>query len=198
MKKYVFYMILAIFLSSCAGHGIPFYVGKHYGASAPYGEGIHPGIDFDISSGTSIIAISNGKVSYVGSPEGIENGITVQVSHGEHFRSVYAHISKVFINSNQFVKRGQLIGLSGASNNYSKANYQHLHFGICKPFKLCKRNCCTNYSQTYDPNKFWLGGTPQCFDPNMDYSAYDQKDITFPIACGDYGKALIAESKRKD
>jgi len=51
MKKYAVYMILAIFLSSCATlvtYG-PFSVNKTYGDSAPYGEGIHPGIDFAIS-----------------------------------------------------------------------------------------------------------------------------------------------------
>jgi len=31
----------------------------------------------------------------------------------------------------------------------------------------------------------------------MDYSAYSQKEITLPIACGDYGKALIAEAREK-
>jgi hypothetical protein len=31
----------------------------------------------------------------------------------------------------------------------------------------------------------------------MDYSAYSQKDITLPVACGEYGKALIAESNRE-
>ncbi|MBU1209036.1 MAG: M23 family metallopeptidase [Proteobacteria bacterium] len=198
MKKYMFYIILAIFLSSCATYG-PFPVNKkYYGGPAPYGEGIHPGIDFGISRDTPIIAISDGFVSYVGTPEGIENGITVQVLHGEHFKSVYGHISKVFIKKGQWLKRGQLIGLSGASNNYGRTDYQHLHFGTCKPLHLCKKNCCTNYSQTYDPDKFWLGGQPQCFNPNMDYSVYSQKDITLPIACGEYAKELIAESKRKD
>jgi len=196
MKKYVFYIILAIFLSSCATHG-PFSVYKTYGAPAPYGEGIHPGFDFDIITGIPIIAVSYGKVFYIGSPDGIQNGITVQVSNG-HFRSVYGHLSKVFVVKNQLLKRGQFIGLSGASNNYGKLNNHHLLFGICKPPKLCRVDCCTNYSTTYDPDKFWLDGKPQCFNPNMDYSAYFQKDITLPIACGDYGKALIAESERKD
>jgi hypothetical protein len=44
---------------------------------------------------------------------------------------------------------------------------------------------------------FWLGGQAQCFDPKIDYSNYSQKEITLPIACGDYGKALIAEAREK-
>jgi murein DD-endopeptidase MepM/ murein hydrolase activator NlpD len=192
MKEYVFYMILAIFLSSCAAPAMlgPFYVGHTYGVPCPYG--IHPGIDFDISRGTPIIAISDGKV--VLTQELSINGADVVVLHGKHFRATYAHLSKVFVEKGQLLKRGQLIGLSGESNNYGKIGYQHLHFGISK----IGFGDTHNYSISYDPKMFWLGGQPQCFDPKMDYSAYSQKDITLPVACGDYGKALIAESKRKD
>lgn len=113
--------------------------------------------------------------------------------HGEDFRSHYAHLSKVLVREGQSLKRGQLIGLSGASNNYGKLNNQHLHFGLC----TLKRGSCRNHSTTYDPKTLWLGGKPQCFDPQMDYSAYSMKDITLPIACGDYAKTLIDESKAK-
>ncbi len=193
MKKYVFYMILAIFLSSCATatHG-PFYIDKPYGGPAPYGEGIHPGIDFGISRGTPIIAISNGKVILI--RETAIDGDEVVVMHGKHFISLYAHLSKVLVMKGQLLKRGQLIGLSGESNSWGKPGYQHLHFAIC----IIGRGGCLNYSNTLDPKMFWLGGQPQCFDQKMDYFVYSQKDITLPIACGDYGKALIAESKRKD
>lgn len=195
MKEYVFYMILAIFLSSCAAPAMhePFSIGKPYGGRAPYGEGIHPGIDFDISRGTPIIAISNGKVVYIG--ELGADGAEVGVVHGKLFISLYAHLSKVFVKKDEFLKRGQLIGFSGESNNYGRIGYAHLHFGLCKSER---GGSCANYSNSYDPKMFWLGGQPQCFDQKMNYSAYSQKDITLPVACGDYGKALIAESKRKD
>jgi len=195
MKYYVFYLILAIFLSSCAA-ATPgsFYVEKPWGGRAPYGEGIHPGIDYGIRTGTPIIAVSDGIV-ILKSPvrDSADDGDLVIIRHGRHFRSLYAHLSKVFVKKDQFVKRGQMIALSGASNSFGKPNNQHLHFGICKI-----EGNCRNYSDTYDPKMFWLGGQPQCFYPNMDYSAYSQKDITLPIACGDYGKALISESKIKD
>ncbi len=204
MKRYMFYVILAISLSSCATHGPysdcdylwRFYVDKPdkpYGGPAPYGEGIHPGIDFGISRGTPIIAISDGKVSNIGLVEGGVNGIQVVVLHGKHFKSVYAHLSKVFVKKDQWLKRGQLIGLSGESNNYGRIGYQHLHFGICKIGRGCR-----NYSETHDPKMFWLGGQPQGFDQKMDYSVYSQKDITLPIACGEYAKELITRTKRID
>jgi murein DD-endopeptidase MepM/ murein hydrolase activator NlpD len=185
-------MILAICVSSCATHALgPFHVDKRYGGPAPYGDGTHPGIDFRITNGSPIIAVSNGKVTWLNKT--IADGDEVIINHGEHFRSLYAHLSKVFVRKDQFVKRGQLIALSGESNNYGKPHYSHLHFGICKYGGGCRLS-----SETHDPNLFWLGGQPQCFDPKMDYSVYSQKDIILPIACGDYGKALIAESKGKD
>jgi murein DD-endopeptidase MepM/ murein hydrolase activator NlpD len=190
MKKLFFCLTFAVlFVSSCATHG-PFYVGYPYGASVPYGEGRHPGIDFDISKGTPIIACSDGEVVYIGEPDAKERhggGIFVEISHGEYFKSLYGHLTRIFVEKGQSLKRGQLIGLSGASNS----GYQHLHFGICKIGGSCK-----NYSQTYDLKTVWYGGQPRCFDPKMDYSAYSQKDITLPVACAEYAKELIAEIKK--
>jgi len=84
MKKISFCLLLAVFLaSSCATHG-PFYVGIPYGAAVPYGEGRHPGIDFDISIGTPIIACSDGEIIYIGEPDAKERdggGIFVEISH---------------------------------------------------------------------------------------------------------------------
>ena len=192
MKKLIFFLILnGLLASSCATHG-PFYVGNPYGARVIYGEGLHPGIDFDISVGTPIIASSDGVVIHIGEPDYKESwrgGISVVISHGEHFNTFYAHLTKTFVEKGQLIKRGQLIGLSGASNN----GYAHLHFGICKI-----GGSCINYSKTYDPQKFWLGGKGQCFDPNKYYSSYSQRDITHPIACGDYRKALKSKTEKKD
>jgi murein DD-endopeptidase MepM/ murein hydrolase activator NlpD len=171
----------------------PFPVDKPWGAPAPYGEGIHPGTDFGIGTGTPIIAASDGIVVFVRPVrDSADDGDQVAIRHGTHFLSLYAHLSKVFVGKDPFVKRGQMIALSGASNRWNKPDYQHLHFGICNISGSCR-----NYSDTKDPYLFWLGGRPQCFDPKMDYSAYSQKDITLPIACGEYGKALIGESKGK-
>jgi murein DD-endopeptidase MepM/ murein hydrolase activator NlpD len=196
MKKYLFYTILAIVLSSCAAATLgPFAVDKPWGGSVPYGDGRHPGIDLGIKTGTPIIAVSDGIVILVKPVrESANDGDQVLIRHGSHFISVYAHLSKVFVGKDQFVKRGQMIALSGAGNSWGKPNYQHLHFEICK----IDRRSCINYSDSLDPKMFWLGGQPQCFNPDMDYSAHSQKEITLPIACGDYGKALIAESQRKD
>ena len=192
MRKLFLCLILsALLASSCSTHG-PFYVGNPYGAPVSYGEGRHPGIDFDISIGTPIISSSDGVVFYIGEPDSKERyggGIFVGTSHSEHLNILYGHLTKIFIEKGLSIKRGQLIGLSGASNN----GYSHLHFGLYQIGEDPR-----GYSKTYDPNKFWLGGKAQCFDPNKDYSNYSQKDITIPVACGEYAKELKARTKRKD
>jgi hypothetical protein len=192
MKKLFFCLILNILLtSSCATHG-PFIVGNPHGGIVQYGEGRHPGIDFSISNGTPIITPSDGVVFYIGEPDSKERwggGIFVGISHGEHFNTLYGHLTKVFVQKGQSLKRGQLIGFSGSSNY----GYAHLHLGVCKITENLRD--CQSYSKTYDPDNFWLGGKAQCFDPKMDYSRYSQKDITLPVACGEYAKELMARIK---
>jgi len=200
MKRILYCLILIIpLICACATTTPgPFHFGQPYGAPVQYGEGRHPGIDFNIPIGTPIIAASDGeiiKVSSPGAPERIGpkskdilgGGIFVAVQNGDHFKSLYGHLSKAFVKKGQSLKRGQLIGLSGKTNTGSK----HLHFELCKT-----EGRYGYYSDSYDPKDFWLGGKPQCFDPNMDYSKYSQKDLTIPIACGDYAKELIAEIEK--
>jgi len=189
MKKSVFCLIFTVLLSSCAAtapqgtQGI-FPIDRSYGDLAPYGS--HPGIDYTVGTGTPVIAASNGRVISI-SELGVD-GSEVSILHGRDFVSTYAHLSKFFVQKGQWVRRGQLIALSGASNNYGRIGYQHLHFGLCKIGQSCR-----NAAGAYNPDGLWLEGKPQCFDPQKDYSGYSLRDITLPIACGDYGKALTAE-----
>jgi hypothetical protein len=76
--------------------------------------------------------------------------------------------------------------LSGASTD----GLPHLHFGIYRVGGSLQK-----YSQTYDPDKFWLKGKPQCFDPHADYSNYFREAITLPIACRAYAKELISTAE---
>ena len=195
MKKLICCLIFGISLIwSCDPHkpsaDIPFYIYKLYGAPVYYGEGCNPGIDFDISQGTPIIAATDGEVSFVGDSEpevSYSGGILVRVQNPFHFDLIYAHLSEVYVEKGQLLKRGQLIGLSGASNE----GVAHLHFGISKVGASYQK-----YSQTYDPEKFWLDGRPKCFDPGADYSKYSKRGITIPIACGAYAKQLIAATEK--
>lgn len=194
MKGLIYFFIFEFFLlCSCdtqkVSSDIPFHITKQYGAPVSYGEGSHPGIDFDISPGTPIIAATEGKVLTVGDSE-LElwhgSGIFVRVQNAPHFDHIYAYLSKVYVEKGQMLKRGQLIGLSGTSTD----GFTYLHFEICKI-----GGSPQVYSQTYDPDRFWLEGKPQCFDPRADYSNYFREAITLPIACKTYAKELIAAAE---
>ena len=86
MKKLLCCLIFGIFLIwSCdrqkPSADIPFYIYKLYGAPVYYGEGCNPGIDFDISQETPIIAGTEGEVSYVGDSDPEVSYNCVNLSH---------------------------------------------------------------------------------------------------------------------
>ena len=193
MKELSFCLILiASIVTACATIDCtPLLISNPYGGWAPYGEKIHPGIDYKIPWGTPVIAVSDEEVVWVQKSEGrlpFQGGYYVVILHGDHFKSIYVHLSKVFVVEGQLIERGQLVGNSGRDNTH----YAHLHFGITEI-----GGSSMIFSQTYNPEKFWLDDNPKFFDPKKDYSTYSQKEITLPIACGEYAKALIAEAKEK-
>ena len=184
MKKYYFYLLISsLFLFSCQASS-PFRIGNQYGAKVSYGNGRHPGIDYEIGRGTPIIAASYGEVVYVGDadcPKKIHcGGFFVEIRHGDHFNTFYGHLQQAFVKKGQILKRGELIGISGASNS----GYIHLHFSVCTIGGKC------DFHETYNPKNFWLDSQAQCYDFKKDYSDYSQKDITLPIACGKYSEIL--------
>lgn len=161
--------------------------GNPYGEQRPYGR--HPGIDFMVSVGTPVIAPADGKITEIRNfdgPRPWQGGFVVQLSHSEDFHSAYLHLRAVHIEMEQSLMRGQLIGLSGASNS----GHAHLHFGTCGT-----AGRCFDFTHTHDPDKFWLGGAPQCFKPGNDYSGHSQRELTLPLACGEYAKELVARIK---
>ena len=100
MKKLIYCLLFCIFLTwSCDTHtppsDTPYYIYKKYGAPVYYGEGCNPGIDFEVSQGTPIIAATDGEVSFVGDsdPEvSYSGGIFVRVQSAQHFDFIYAHL----------------------------------------------------------------------------------------------------------
>ena len=100
-------------------------------------SGSHPGIDIKLPIGTPIFSIANGIVSTakedatgagkhivivhagVPDPKNPEKKITIN--------SIYEHLSEIKVKNGEEVKKGQIIGLSGASG---MATAPHLHFQI--------------------------------------------------------------------
>jgi hypothetical protein len=139
--------------------------------------------------GTAVIAPADGKITEIRNfdgPRPWQGGWVVQLSHADDFHSAYLHLTELKVEMGQPLKRGQLIGLSGASNS----GHAHLHFGTCGT-----AGKCFDFAHTTDPDKSWLEGKPRCFAPESDYSRYSQREFTLPLACGDYAKELLTRVK---
>jgi murein DD-endopeptidase MepM/ murein hydrolase activator NlpD len=85
----------------------------------------HHGQDFSAPYGTEVYATGAGKVKFVGRDKGLGNFIIIE--HGYGYESVYGHLSQFKVEQGKYVKRGDLIGLTG-STGYSTG--PHLHYQI--------------------------------------------------------------------
>ncbi len=87
----------------------------------------HTGLDIANSYGTPIKSADGGEVIFSGWWGGY--GKAVIVDHGKGFSTVYAHMSRIYVQKDQQVDKGQVIGLVG-STGYSTG--PHLHFEVRK------------------------------------------------------------------
>lgn len=111
------------------------------------GRRIHLGIDFGAALGEPIRAIAGGIVSFAGAdmrgrlidmdPErgraalGFAlgpRGLFVKIRHQDGVESVYAHLSRYFVQTGQHVARGEVLGRVGRSG--VRTSDAHLHFGL--------------------------------------------------------------------
>jgi murein DD-endopeptidase MepM/ murein hydrolase activator NlpD len=90
------------------------------------GEGaFHTGVDISVPDGTPVHAAADGIVyhaEYAG-----RYGRVVIIDHGNGMRTWYAHLSHFEVIPGQEIRRGEVIGMSGASGRVTSAN---LHFEV--------------------------------------------------------------------
>lgn len=87
--------------------------------------GIHYGVDFGMSIGTPVKAITGGTVlNTAWDPYGGGNTITIKETDGIHTQW-YMHLSKFNVKKGQKISVGQIIGYSG---NTGQSTGPHLHF----------------------------------------------------------------------
>ncbi len=84
----------------------------------------HGGIDLAAPKGTPVHAANTGRV--VLARHLYLPGKTVIIDHGLGIYTIYAHLSRFEVREGQWVKRGQVIALSGATG---RVTGPHLHFG---------------------------------------------------------------------
>jgi murein DD-endopeptidase MepM/ murein hydrolase activator NlpD len=85
----------------------------------------HGGLDLAVGAGTPIASPAAGTVLDVG--DYFFNGNTVFVDHGQGLISMYCHLSRIDVQPGEPVRRGQALGLSGATG---RVTGPHLHWGV--------------------------------------------------------------------
>jgi hypothetical protein len=87
--------------------------------------GVHQGTDYDVPSGTSVVAVKEGIVS--STTLSADYGQAVIIDHEGGYSSIYAHLSNKSVSPGTRIFQGQELGKSGKSGN---ATGPHLHFEV--------------------------------------------------------------------
>lgn len=102
----------------------------------------HSGTDIAAPKGTKIAASGDGKVLLAGGNY-FYSGNMVIIDHGQGLKTMYAHLDKALVNVGDIVKKGDVIGLVGATG---RATGPHLHWGATvknvrfRPHSLLEEN----------------------------------------------------------
>ncbi|MCL2817291.1 MAG: peptidoglycan DD-metalloendopeptidase family protein [Clostridiales bacterium] len=105
------------------------YVTSHYGPRThPVTgalESFHTGVDLRAPQGTRLLAAEAGRVISINYNSAYGNYLVID--HGGGVSTFYAHLSAYSVKLNQQVKKGEVIGLAGATG---LATGPHLHFEV--------------------------------------------------------------------
>lgn len=104
--------------------------------SSPFGGESHRGVDLitlDPKTGKHqrpVKAVNSGKVVLLARNFSLEGNMII-IDHGSGIFSIYMHLSKFNVKEGEFVKTGQIIGISGKTGKRNRKPVgPHLHFGI--------------------------------------------------------------------
>ncbi|HEU4961727.1 MAG TPA: M23 family metallopeptidase [Sphingomonas sp.] len=86
---------------------------------------MHAGVDLPGPVGTPVYATADGIVDRAGRAGGYGN--LVEIDHGKGIQTRYGHLSKILVEPNERVKRGQEIGLMGSTG---RSTGSHLHYEV--------------------------------------------------------------------
>ncbi len=102
--------------------------------SSDFGNRIHPvlgtksfhgGIDIPAPNGSPIYAANSGVVIFAGYKGSYGNAVIID--HGGGVATLYAHSSKLYVNTGQEVTRGETVALIGSTG---RSTGNHLHFEV--------------------------------------------------------------------
>ena len=86
----------------------------------------HMGIDIADRSMPSLVAAAGGQVIYAGW-NNTGYGYSVQILHGNGYSTWYAHMSRIYVRSGQYVSKGEVIGQMGSTG---RSTGPHVHFEL--------------------------------------------------------------------
>lgn len=105
--------------------------------TSAFGERFHPierkrkthnGIDIAASIGTLVVATADGYISNIQFSE-TGYGRNISIVHDYGYKTTYSHLSIILVSNNDFVKKGNVIGMVGSTG---KSTGNHLHYEIIK------------------------------------------------------------------
>lgn len=99
-------------------------VGKVLSKYGPRRYRSHNGVDIPLSIGEPVYAVFDGRVRYAKYNTGGYGNLVI-VRHRNGLETWNAHLSKLNVQPNEYVKAGQVIGFSG---NTGRSRGPHLHF----------------------------------------------------------------------
>jgi murein DD-endopeptidase MepM/ murein hydrolase activator NlpD len=107
--------------------GVTFQLPHEGYITSPFSS-FHPGIDIATGLGMPIKPIAKGKVTSTGF-NFFGLGLVVEVDHGNGYRSLYAHIGKIYTEAGKEVNENSFLGEVGLTGNTSGP---HTHLEIFK------------------------------------------------------------------
>lgn len=96
------------------------------GVLTQYFSWYHPGIDVANRASPALAAADGGSVIAAGW-DNTGYGNKVVIDHGNGYRSLYAHMSNIYVTLGQIVSRGQVLGQMGSTG---RSTGTHLHLEI--------------------------------------------------------------------
>lgn len=90
----------------------------------------HHGIDFAGKSGSPVVAVASGLVTWVGDRDGYGN--LIEIDHGNGFVTRYGHNADILVNRGDLVQPEQVIAKMGSTG---RSTGPHVHFEVLRDGK---------------------------------------------------------------